>query len=320
VTAWLGLLLVAAAAGAAAAGVASGLVWSASRTVRRLQPTRRADLIFALALLPGFAALAVTAAVVAPSMLHGLSIRPDHCAHHGHHAHLCAIHGALPPSWLAALGAVAVVLVLGRGLAALARVRRASARVERLVGFAGGSTDSDIVWVPGSPWLCLAIGVRRPRVLVSRSLPEALGEARWRAALAHERAHLRRRDPATSAVLALAEAWIWPGAARALVSAWREAAEQAADAAAARETSPLDVAEAMVAVARLRPDASLQPALAAVALERRIVALLDGPDDRGSARPVGVLVGVTATALVLAVGAVDPMHHAIESLLAAIGR
>jgi beta-lactamase regulating signal transducer with metallopeptidase domain len=280
----------------------------------------RADLVLVAGLAPALAAAFAAGSVFVPSLLDVWGLRPDHCSIHDHHTHLCALHGALPPVWIVACGAGAVAMFLTRLVSAmnvLFESRRSLTALERLGH--PSAEDRSRVDVPGSPWICVAAGVFRQRIVVSASLRNHLSPACWEAAIAHERAHLARHDPLIGTLLSVALAGAWPGAAGWLGRRWREASEQAADARAARDTSTLAVAEALVAVARLRLPGDLRPALAMDALERRVGVLLEGTSVTAPARPWLVLGACIAGLAALAVSGGDSVHHALESMIATLG-
>ena len=150
-------------------------------------------------------------------------------------------------------------------------------------------------------------GWLRPRVILSASFREALDEAAFAAAEAHERAHVRHRDPLRLwlAQLATDLQWPWP-AARARLATWIEAVELARDED-AREagTEGADLAAAVLAAARL--GSALTPnvpgmAVPGTALERRVRRLLEPlmPDTPLRVRGALAAFGVTAAAAGLA--------------------
>lgn len=313
---WLGLFLASGAVAMCVSGVVSLAAGVAAAFASRVHATARADLLVAVAIAPALAVVATVAAVVGPSVLDVLGWRPDHCVLHDHHSHLCAVHGELPPAWLAGLGAVAWATLAVRLLGTTLSQVRSSRALTALARLGRPSLDDPSrIEVPGSPWVCVATGVVHRRVVVSSSLREELTPACWRAALAHEQAHLERHDPLVGLLLSIALVAAWPLSAR-LLGRWREASELAADAHAARDTTPAAVAEALVAVARLAPSQVLRPALAADALQRRVLALLDRVHPAGVARPgFAACVSVSAS-LLLVLGGSDAAHHTFESLLA----
>ena len=108
------------------------------------------------------------------------------------------------------------------------------------------------------------IGLMTPRVLFSPFLARQLDEPVLRAALAHERAHGRHRDPLRIWVAQLITdlQWPWPQARRRF-DAWLEALEWARDDEARRNgTEGSDLAAAVLASVRfLRAPAQSEPAL-----------------------------------------------------------
>jgi Zn-dependent protease with chaperone function len=159
--------------------------------------------------------------------------------------------------------------------------------------------------------------VIRPRIFISRSLGETLSPELLRAAIAHEEAHLVRRDPLARLILGGAGVFALPRIARAFELAFRDASEEACDASAARNVGdPFVVADALVSVARLQlSSASGLLAFGASALERRVRALIDGALEVRSARFLSGL----ALAVVLTAAIAGPhhgaIHHTVETLL-----
>ncbi len=94
-----------------------------------------------------------------------------------------------------------------------------------------------LVFVPEGPPLLYCTGTRRPTVVVSRSALALLDPDELRGALAHELAHLERRDPGLSWALMGARALMWfnPGV-QVLVRALARDAERMADERAAAAT------------------------------------------------------------------------------------
>ena len=309
----LGFTLACAAVFLVAGGVASLPAWLLARVAARATwvAARRADLALVAGLLPLLVAVAVLTGVVLPSVVDAVGWRPDHCEGHDHHVHLCLVHADTIPARLAAIGAIASVLVVLRGAGALVTLGRTHRHVRALERL--GRAEGDIVRLPGSPRLCHAAGALRPRVLLSDALATSVTPEQLAAAIEHERAHLRRRDPLASALLALASFAALPFAARAASRSFRDAAEEAADADAARVHGGIGVADALLAVARVQTQVPLL-AFAEGGLERRVRALLAGAP---TARARGLVVSafLIATGLAAALIVADGIHHAVESLL-----
>jgi hypothetical protein len=125
-----------------------------------------------------------------------------------------------------------------------------------------------------------AVGLIWPRIVVAPRIVEVLDDAALAAAVAHERAHVRHRDPMRLwlAQIATDLLWPWPTAACRLLS-WRRALELARDdeARLAGAAGP-DLAAAIVAALRLTRGAA-PPAVATLGadeafMKRRIERLL----------------------------------------------
>lgn len=319
--AWLALLLESTAIAALVAGIVSVLSWTLlARVGRDVTPAaRQADLALIVGVLPMLAAGATLVALVLPSLLHAGGVQADHCALHAHHRHLCALHGGVPGPGLLIAGLVALALGMTRAVRlgwVQVRAHRSITALEHL-GHHDDSAAFPQVLVPGSPWLSLAVGVLRPRTLISASLRSHLAPEAYEAVLAHEEAHLRRHDPRWMTVLAWAGLFSAPGIAGLVRASFHEAAEEASDAGAAEAVGPHAVAGALVAVARLHPSRS--PALSLgfgdMGIERRVQILLAGqPLADRSLAPRLLLAVVMAVGLV-ATGGSEWIHHAVESLL-----
>jgi hypothetical protein len=86
------------------------------------------------------------------------------------------------------------------------------------------------LWHSGRPYGIATVGLIRPRVVVAPELAEALDENALRAALAHERAHMRHRDPLRIWLAQFVTDLQWPsGSARRRFSAWLQSLEHARD-------------------------------------------------------------------------------------------
>lgn len=223
--------------------------------------------------------------------------------------HLCPAHPAESlPLFVPAL------LVLGALLPG--RLRGLSVVLRQPLGQGGGSTPR-VVDLPAP--MVLLVGWWRPTLAVDRGLWLALSEGERAAVLAHERGHLRRRDPQ---VLALLRALLAIGPASSgetMARAWLERAELLADADAARAVGDSGlVAATLLRCARLGGTSpTLSLSWTGGSLERRIGALLDVRPPVGPARPdVGVVDGLALLGLLAGgLGARPWLHHQLEHLL-----
>lgn len=197
---------------------------------------------------------------------------------------LVALHHLLAPVH----DASHVLLLLGVAYASVERCR-AIWRHRRTMGALGvraplgdstlckaaehaGLASSDVRVIEGSPNPAFTTGWWRPRVYVAADLETRLTRPELEAVLAHEAAHLRRRDPLRLfALRCLAGVLFWLPAIRRLVDDLADEAEIAADDAAAR-THALPLASAILTMAGAAP-AAVDPAVGfqrTDLLERRI--------------------------------------------------
>jgi Zn-dependent protease with chaperone function len=102
----------------------------------------------------------------------------------------CAPHHQVAGHAAAALGGLALAVSL---LWALARVVRAALAVRRLVRAPLGEGPGGSVIVGGEDVMLAAAGLTRPTLVVSAGALARLDDAELAAAMAHERAHIRRR-------------------------------------------------------------------------------------------------------------------------------
>lgn len=313
----------AALVGSATALACAGALWALRQLTPRSAPARRADAQVVLGVLPALATLATVASAVVPPVAALLGLGHDHCLDHSHHLHLCLVHaGGLRPG-LAALGAIALAVFAFRlgSLAAGTAALRAQVAALVALGTRRAGAGFPVVAVPGAARLCHATGVVHRRILVSAGLEAALSPETLAAALAHEEAHLRRRDPLVGLLLSAAGLFAPPPFARLALDGFRRAAEEACDAEAVRAVGDgATVAEALVQVAALqrRAPAALGGAAAfgQLALERRVRLLLEAPSPAsGASHALWLSTALVVLALPLALSRSAALHHAVETLL-----
>lgn len=303
----------------------AGFVRFSGARLARWEPCARHGAIAILAALPLATAFVLLFAVSLPSLVALVVPALDHCpVHDDGHAHLCFVHlpevgihtgllvGVvfLMTSWGARAGVAAFRLVRG------ARVVAALARTGEQRG------DLGITIVETSQPVCFAAGLLRPRVLLSRGLFDALSPEERAVVLAHERAHVRRRDALVRSIVRAVAALHLPWVGRWLVHELEVAAEQACDEDAARfVTDRVSVAAAILTVERAAQHtvaselAPVAMGFGACAVERRVESLLGEPEPPRSLRPLAISIGVgLVSVLVLA----DELHHLTESALSVI--
>ena len=198
-------------------------------------------------------------------------------------------------------------------------------RLVTAIGRVGFAVDRVRV-VAGLPNPAFTSGWISPRVYVAKSLPDLLNADELEAVLAHEIAHVRRRDPLRQfALRSLAATLFWLPAIRKLVDDLADEAEIAADDFAAQRYSlPLAAAILRMAGADLGP---LEPAVGfqrTDLLERRIRRLAGEETTVGShvsrrsvAAAAFALIAVWTSGVIVLhpLPESDPMHHASQHCL-----
>lgn len=134
--------------------------------------------------------------------------------------------------------------------------------------------------------ICCTIGVVRPVVLLSRDFFRTMDEEELEAALAHEFAHIKRRDNGIALAVTLLRAltFFWPAAYVAIKQYLHEREKAADDLAVQTTGDPLALASAIIKVARSSPGAAGANATgdSKLGLTARVQRLLDGGSNLGS--------------------------------------
>jgi BlaR1 peptidase M56 len=146
------------------------------------------------------------------------------------------------------------------------------------------------------------VGLIRPRIAISHRLAAALDDAALAAALEHERAHARHRDPLRLWLAQVATDLLWPWpAAKYRLTCWRRSVELARDDEARfRGASGADLAAAIIASFRITPTAALLGVTAGLGsdeafLKRRVAHLLrplDRPAPHRERAAVALLIAI----------------------------
>jgi Zn-dependent protease with chaperone function len=282
------------------------LVGAAARAVARRPPSSRAFALLCLRMLPAVGAIAFAAVFVLPTFLYYEPSQTDEPLRRT----------------MAAIAAIGII-VMGRALWRVAgtwlATRRLSAR-----WMLSGRPVGDIA--PGLPAFVIdepfptvaVVGCLRPSLFVSRLVIDACTADEIRAMVSHERAHIASRDNVKRLLLRAC-----PGlpSVRRLSAVWSLAAEEAADAAAAASDPDrrLDLANALIRLARLAPAPTLPEGVSAFyhggSIEMRVRLLLEPPPPAapGYERPLAVL-AVAALALACVVSA-PAVHATMEALV-----
>ncbi len=299
---------------------AAALVGAFGRRLTQWEPRARHRALVGVASLPLVAGVTLLLAASLPSIVALFAPGFDHCAAHDDaHAHLCfrhLPHHGIHTALLLVLVFVSTYLLL-RAVFATTTLIRAGRLWDALTATGEWRADLELTVLETPQPLCVAAGLLRPRVLMSRGLLTSLGEPERAVVLAHERAHVRRHDAlVASGVRAMASLHL-PFVARWIVREVELAAEQACDEEAAGVSSRLAVASTILAVERAVQASTFAPhgAVAFVqrGVERRVEALLADPAPHRSLRVPALIAMIAIGALFAASG---ELHHLTESALA----
>jgi Zn-dependent protease with chaperone function len=245
-----------------------------SNMTREAAPATRARVLFTLRLLPSLIGITFIAAIFLPSFIRFEPRDFDEAF-------------GLTTSSLAILACAAITAALKRGVSAVASVRaRVAACLKHASPMSMGTLRA--FRVDARMATMTLVGVLRPRLLVTRPLLDLLTPEELAAAVAHERGHLRSWDNLKRLAMRCApDIVFWSRTSRHLEQEWSIAAEHAADARAARDTSTrLALASALIKVARFSPvdfaGILASPLVGGQSLRSRIERLVDPPRSRSS--------------------------------------
>lgn len=250
-------------------------------------------------------------AAIAPTVISGIVRGVDHCLSHSNtHHHLCLWHPATHSHNSMAMLIPFLVIIPATLLLGLTgwRIFQERRLIQSLVNTSRASDFStNVRLLDHEDPIALTVGWVRPTILLSTGLINSLSAESLQAVLAHEHAHVRRRDTWLAALDRFAASMLPQRVAKPLLHQIHISRELACDTEAAQNAEPLHIARALTEVARLRTS---QTSCAHGTVEPRVVHLLSGTHhaDRGIL-PLGLFV----TALVAA-GA-WPVHNIIEHIL-----
>jgi beta-lactamase regulating signal transducer with metallopeptidase domain len=181
--------------------------------------------------------------------------------------------------------------------------------------------------VAGAGPVAVLAGLRRPRIFVASEILDRLQRRQLQALAAHERAHHETRDNARRLLWnACADPVSWSRAGRETSEHWELALEESADnRAVSSGACPDDLAEALLAVARMSPGSQRLEAHASAfyrggRLEWRVRNLIEGErappvPRRNRLNPWFAALLIAAAWFLAARGLARPLHHAIEQVV-----
>ncbi|HTL42707.1 MAG TPA: M56 family metallopeptidase [Vicinamibacterales bacterium] len=296
---------------AIAVSIASALVGAAAplaaSRIARYAPASRASILFGLRMLPAGAGIGFALAVALPIFLWFEPRETQETV-----------------TLTLAVTAAAGVAVWVRGAARAFRAWRATRyairtwrqRGRRLTSF---ETSMPVFAIEESFPTVAVAGVARPVLFISERVLRECPDDEVRAMVAHERSHVARRDNLKRLLIRGCPDLL--GAGMLVERAWSDAAEEAADAeaAAGRPDRALDLAQALIRVARLAPRLEA-PALASAfylggSIESRIRRLVEPDRLPAPSHPLGcVAIGGLALALAaIVVTSAPALHQLMEA-------
>jgi Zn-dependent protease with chaperone function len=291
----------------------------AGGAIARLEPPRRASVLFALILLPSLAGLLGATLLVAPAWL---LYEPQGVAE---------TMGPVLAACASAGGLLLVVRIVGAARA-VAQARRLLARFRR-DGCALPGLPLPALRAPHPFPVAALAGVTRPRLLFAETVLRALDPDELRAVVAHELAHHAAADNLKRLAIDLSpDLLAFTPCGRRLREEFLEAAEALADRRACDRVAPTVLARALLKVAALVPAGGrLELAMASLHRERSLasrvrdlLAAADAGVDHGSrdssrsAARVGLVVAGAASTLLLlpsAGAALAPLLRGVHGIL-----
>lgn len=278
---------------------------------RNLPVQRLGDLFFALRIFPLVVAALITAAFAIPSFL---LLEPRS---------IVEPMGDVPLA-LALFGSGLAIFGLTNAVLALLKASRTVSAWSNTAQEIPSPVPVPILRIRRSVPALTAVGILRPRILLSGSAEFLLNGNELRTALHHELAHIRRRDNFKKFLLRFVA---FPGM-RGLEAAWLEASEMAADDAAVSSTADaLDLATALLKLSRLKADepspdltAALVQGHAAIINARveRLISWSDGPKgspDFSAKSVIAMVVPILAVFAITYGSLLADVHRATEWLI-----
>lgn len=289
---------------------------SIARWARGWPPGVAASRLRWLLAAPWCAGLVLTLSAFSPSVVTSLLGQAHHCEVHDGHPHLCLDHA---PDGAGGVGGWIALAVLGVVVAVrvTSLVRRAyTARgLVRALGVPAGTERGAHVLATREPF-CAAVGWLAPRVVVSDGFLAGMSSEHAGAAVAHEEAHVRRRDAFWGFVARLSATALPAPVASSLLASLDLATERTCDEEAACVVGDrLVVASAIVAGQRLvlRGAGVGGVGFDGSATETRVRALLADPMVRP--RTLRRWDVQAAVLILLAFASAGFLHHGAETVI-----
>ncbi len=302
-------------------GIAAALLFPRLRPkILALRPALRARIIWAWSTTPLMMGVCLTPLLFFPysplRFSHG-----DHCENHpACGSHLSQIHLPLPDG-TSLPGIISLPLVGGFILFLLFQIYTVyrGLQFRRNLQALSSSSSSEANLLATDRPLALSVGFIKPQVYISKALKQGLSEEQLQIVLAHEQAHVKRRDGLWRYLAEAGSYLHLPRTRQLLLSDLTLATEQACDEAASRaQGNRIQVAETILAVERLmQPHGPVKGTAPACFFNNHSIARVQSLLDTGAAQKkrIPVLLVLPLATVLAAVVYVEPLHHGTEWLL-----
>ncbi len=305
--------------------VVSAVIYPFVQTkLQALAPARRANTLLLWSLAPTLVGVVFTLLSFVPSFLSLMGIVQDDCTVHDAHFHLCLIHPPLPldsmMSWVL-VAFLGIFFVVATFFFMLGLVRALKFRkILMLTSYQHARFDVRVV--ESKKPLAIAVGFYHMRVFISDYLLQSLSPRQLDVVLAHEQAHLNRKDALWHLVGYVFSFAHMPWLRTRLLSDMNLASEQACDEVAASKTGDrLYVANTIVFLERLFSKQQVPAHAFSIMgsnIQQRVESLLRAPVVHHPSYTFYMTTIISL--LIFSLTSVSEFHHQIEHILELLTR
>ena len=289
-----------------------------------LTPRLRSNILLAWLVAPALIGGLLSILSFMPSLFSMFGGVPDHCSVHDGHLHLCLIHPPLPADSM--YSSLLMMLLEGVVLVFFAIYTicflRACKLQRALMITSRQHAELDVRIVEWDGPLAISAGIWRIRVFISEKLMQTLTPRQLDVVLAHELAHMKRKDPLRHLLGHTFSLTHIPWLRKRLLADMDHACEQACDEFAASKTGDrLHVAATIVFVERLFNKQQLPFTAMSITgsnISQRVESLLLDPAEYRPGYRAYLL--IVAVVLIVLFSSVEELHHQTESILGFVTR
>ncbi|MDX8388328.1 MAG: M56 family metallopeptidase [Ghiorsea sp.] len=292
----------------------------ARQRLSAMSPALRSNVLLTWLIAPALIGVVLTTFTFLPSLLSLLGFSSDHCTIHDGHLHLCLFHPPLPMDNIT----IQVCLVVLLGIVPISIGKHIfkllqTYKVQRSLMIASKPYVVQGVYVVD--WdmpLALSIGIRHMKIFISSQLIQALSPKQLEIVLAHEQAHLNRKDSLRHFIAHTVSFFHFPWLRSNMLMDFDLATEQACDEAAVKKAgNRLNVADTILIVERLfsanRPP-FMAMSISGSNIPSRVEALLVPPPTHKSLSKTHVVLALFGL-LFFTLAMMGNLHHFTESVL-----